>query len=241
MEPVPDHNVASQMLDKIFGEPWIVSKSKVKVPSPVRWRIRSWPVLVETDLSERKVDRTQSDSEKFHPALLDARCEGADLSLPSPEDIETYYDSHFGDTSTQRDITQVEAFKLLHCVAAPAPGSGASAMLLDRGDMARLWGVDGWNIDKAYSRVSPCCGWCTCSTGFQAPPGSPGATACGRGRWCFTCDAWYTMLNNTPPPHAWALLDVLLKKSLQMKNSEGNNHFSRLPSHSCDGSGCGCY
>ena len=242
IEPVPDHNAPSIMLDQIFGDSWTINKAKTRVPTATQWRVRSWPALSDADLAERKIDRSASDVERFHSSLLERHTDGTDVSLPTPEDIEQYYDGLLTDMSSQRDLSNLEAFKLLHSTSSSGSGGSGPAKLLERSDLARLWGVDGWNIDSAFSRLLPCTGVCFMSTGFKAPPQrDEGATNCGTGRWCFTCDQWYAMLNNCPPPHAWTLLEVALRRVLAAQTSQGSTHFSRLPSHSCDGSGCNCY
>lgn len=241
LEPVPETCAPSPMLDDVFGEAFVISKSKSKTPAARDWRVRSWPPLADGDLTERKIDRSVADAEKFQRALLDMRAgTPADVSLPSPEDIEMYYDCQNVE-STQRDNGQVAAFSLLHRPTGHGADAGQPPKMLDRADLARLWGVDGWDIDQAFSRVSPCCGWCSWATGFQAAQSSHDATPCGAGRWCYKCDQWYALLHACPPPHVWTLLEPLLRKSLGKQSAGTAAHFAKLTVHSCDGSGCGCY
>ena len=242
IEPVPQNNAPSQLLDQYFREAWNIPKQKTKIPTSSRWRCRSWPVLVEGDLSERKVERVDTDCLRFHNSLLQMRGDGPEVSLPTPEEVEAYYDDLGSPGGSQRDLCTVEAFKLMHSVAPTTSAGMAPGQLLDRGDLARLWGVDGWQIDTAFSRVAPCHTQCAMTTCFEASlGGAEGTTRCGVGRWCYPCDQWYAMLHATPPPHTYTLLHKLLQKTFSQTVAGTKSHFAMLPQHTCDGSGCGCY
>ena len=242
IEPVPANNAASQFLDQYFGEPWNIPRNKTKIPTSCLWRCRSWPVLSEGDLSERKVERIDTDCYRFHGSLLASRGEGPEVSLPTPEEVEAYYDDLGAPGGTQRDLCTVDAFKLIHSVSPASAAGSAPGQLLERADLARLWGVDGWQLDTTFSRVAPCHTVCAMTTGFAASlGGAEETTRCGVGRWCYPCDQWYAMLHATPPPHTYTLLHKLLQKTFSQPVAGTNSHFAKLPLHTCDGSGCGCY
>ena len=243
VEPLPSNGAASPMLDQFFGEPWDISQHKTKIPTSSKWRLRSWPETSVSDLAVRIVECTEEDAQRFDSSLLAFRSDGSAVTLPTPEDVESYYDDLGSPGGSQRDMGTVEAFKLMHHTSS-GPGSGAREppKLLNRVDLARLWGVDGWSIDQTFSRVLPCHETCALSTGFAATVGgSDVTTSCGQGRWCYPCDQWYAVLHAAPPPHTYTLLHKLLRGTFSRATAGPNNHFAKLPLHQCDGSGCGTY
>ena len=242
LEPVPANKAPSQLLDQYFGEPWIIPRSKTKIPTSCLWRCRSWPVLSELDLSERKVERIDTDNYRIHASLLPSCGEGPEVSLPSPDEVESFYDALADPAGTQRDLSTVDAFKVIHSVTSASAAGSAPGHLLDRADLARLWGVDGWQLDTTFSQVAPCHTLCAMNTGFAVTLGGlEETTRCGVGRWCYPCDRWYALLHATPPPHTYTLLHKLLQKTFSQSVAGMHSHFAKLPMHTCDGNGCGCF
>jgi len=199
--------------------------------------------LAESDLTVRKVESLGADAHKFDRELLALLSDGREAILPSPEDVEAFYDDLAGLNSSQRDMNSVAAFRLIHSAAA-AEGSGAREpqKLLSRTDLARLWGVEGWAIDQTFDRVLPCHKSCSLGTGFAVSAGGGDlSTVCGVSRWCYPCDAWYAVLHAAPPPHVFTVLQKVLHKIFSQSTGGPNNLFTKMPHHVCDGSDCLTY
>jgi hypothetical protein len=242
VEPVPLTGASSPMLDEVFGAAWVVPKQRTKVPT-CEWRVRCWPALSDLQLPERKVDPSPLDA-KFHRALVEfqANAGHSKVSLPTPEDFDSYLETAAMEAGGDRSLSKLPNSELLRSYGSEAEAhSGSSGQLLDRSQLARLWGVDGWNIDVSYNQVAPCLGTCCWSTGFLPIAGSYDGIKCGEGRWCIECDNWYSLLHRTAPPHVWNLLPALLREHLRQQAPSGRDDFAKLAVHSCNGTGCGCY
>ncbi len=232
-DPVAGHAGSADLLDKMFGRAFEIASHKTKVPVHP-WHFRSFPVAAESDLSTRRVQCTPAD-ELFATEIQELRRgSGQGLVFPTIQELEDYSDAvSFGDS---RDSAAENVYKLLQ-VACPSSSAPAGARrLLSRAELARVWGIDGWNIDEARQRLQPCCKRCDALTGF---PVAAGGVACGDARWCMHCEGWYKLLVETPPPHAFSLILPVLRASLQMKAPGGTSPgWSDLNMHVCSDSGC---
>ena len=237
LDPKPLFDVAPDLLKVCFGDAWDVSQQKTRVPARP-WRFRSWLPIAEQDFQVHRSEATPGE-EGWAPGLRSSRAGLKDVFMPMMEELEEYNDATaFSDGSAPPSNTY-ELFEVKQ-QKPDVPGSAATR-LLNRSELASLWGVGGWGIDEAFSRVHPCCVRCDSITGFASDKGMSGV-ACGAARYCIHCEAWYKMLIDSAPAHAHSLIHNVLHQSLLMPGPSGSQPgWASVESHSCDEAGCsGC-
>ena len=235
VDPKPLFDASPSLAQTCFGEGWEIPQAKTRVPCKP-WRFRSWPAVAEQDLHVDRVD--PSPEEEAFAADLRAMRAGLkpDVCLASMEELEQHNDSvNFNDGGAQA----ANSYELFAVKQKMADGStGCATRLLNRGELAHLWGVRGWGIDEAFNRVHPCCGRCDAITGFACDKGMLGV-ACGAARYCIHCEGWYKMLLDSAPAHAHSLIFKVLHQSLLMAAPSGTQPgWMSVESHSCDDAGC---
>jgi hypothetical protein len=230
-EPTVKGLPRSQYLDEVFGTAWEMDNSKHKVP--VReWFVRSWPALMPDVLTPRVTEG--AGTEFMHADIVNLHAgTGSGTVVPDHLEFEEYLDKKYLESD---GAPEPEGWNRLFSHGGPNAGC-----LLNRKQLARLWGVDGWGIDDVFDTQRPCFGSCHWTNGLQVPPDSPGAVRCGRERFCMSCDNFYAALHKNAPAHAWSMVSRLLAESLRMTEAAGENVFARLPQHMCDGLGCNCF
>ena len=231
-DPVVPYSSRTELLDKVFGPAFEVSAAKTKVPTSP-WRFRSHPALSSSDLAVRKVTDTTAEH-IFVKEIRDFRAGTADeLQLPSMQELEEYNDVV---SFENKEHGGANVYGLLQTAVSGAGSGESPGRLLSRADLGRLWGLEGWAIDEAHSRLHPCFARCDCLTGFSV---SQGGVTCGESRYCMSCESWYKCLLDSPPPHMFSLIGKVLRASLDTKAPCATvPAWADLKPHSCDGEGC---
>jgi len=221
----------SQYLDDMFGTAWEMDNSKHKVP--VReWFVRSWPALMPDVLTARVTESSGTDF--MHADLLSLQSgTGNGILVPDHVEFEEFLDKRYMESE---GTPEPDGWQRLISQGGPTAG-----YLLNRKQLAHIWGIDGWGIDDVYDAQKPCFGSLHWSNGLQCAPDAPGAVRCGQQRFCMSCDHFYAALHRCAPAHGWSMVSRLLAESIQMTEASGENVFAKLPQHVCDGLGCSCF
>ena len=228
--------VSSSLLDVAFGKSWMATSCTTLVPT-WPWFVRSWPRTTPEDL--RTWAPTPIDNEIFAAAVRTLR-EGLvteePIEFPRYSEMEAYNDRVFADN--QFDRPAPKGYEVLRV----RPNNCSRSGFLNRNDLSRLFGVDGYGAVAAHSRLYPCSVRCDPLSGCPVSEGSSVMSVqCGHDRYCMHCEMWYRMLTESAPAPVLSLIIPVLYDTLKkVACTRTVQPWSLVPPHSCDGQGCGC-
>ena len=236
LNPSTPAPVTSSLLDTAFGKSWTATSSTTRIPT-WPWHVRSWPTTCPEDL--RSWTSTPVDNDIFSAearSMREGLLPAEPIEVPRFEEMETYNDRVFSDSHIDRPAPK--SYDVLRV----APNGSSRTGFLNRGELSRLFGVDGWGGDTAHARLYPCCVRCDPLSGCPVAEGSSVmSVVCGHNRYCMHCEMWYRMLTESAPSPVLSLIAKVLCDTLKKTAPAGTvQPWSLVPPHSCDGQGCGC-
>ena len=164
LSPLRGSTTQDSLLDAAFGKPWELTPAKTRVPT-YPWAVRTWPSTQPEELQSRTLNPQPAD-DIFAPKVRELR-QGTTVDkveLPPLNVLEDYNDSlAFSDG---KEVDRPPNFDLLQAVRSSGGDHPRPAGMLNRTELARLFGVDGWEIDTAHARLVKCTGRCDPLSGF---------------------------------------------------------------------------
>jgi hypothetical protein len=233
----PENN---KSLNKIFGDPWVMSPAVLRVPQP-SFTIRCRPS------GNHEVTAVRRSLEKSHAAAnLHASLEPVfvntapfELELPGLLEIESILDKH----ATGVPLSDVETLSLAR-VSQHVPGASATpaskCRLLTRMNLAAIFGLESWHLNEHWNVKMPCSPLVNCITGIPVTRDSPEARPCGEPRWCRSCSEYYDALMLGPSPHLLQEVVQRLVKDAFFADSVNRPSIAEedLPPHLCTSPSC---
>jgi hypothetical protein len=237
-QQVPPNPNDAEDLSAIFGSPFVMDSSQLRVPQPP-YIVRSRPSANrEAHGAPRPVARTPA-VDRVNLELLQLFAPGAPFNvvLPSLQQIDAVLEKKADGLRLTPDESRALAMiSETQVVAGDTTGHGEQR-LLGRKAIAALFGIDQWSYLDHWQKKMPCSGLVNAVTGIPVAPGHPEAVECGCARWCPNCSEFYHCLLSCPNPHlVQHEVKHLLKSGLFTSDAElvkAPIATSELPSHVC--------
>ncbi|HSG19985.1 MAG TPA: hypothetical protein VLA31_04375 [Burkholderiaceae bacterium] len=203
-------------LNKLFGEPWTMNPSHLRVPQPP-WTVRCRPAEARAlDQAPRAMTKTPA-CESWHRDLQAMFATQAPFSLvlPSLSELDELMEKQAEGQQLSVDEQKKLAWVMEASVAGAVAAGGGAQKLLSRAALVAVFGLDGWALSEHWDKKMPCAGLINAVTGIPVAEGNPEAIRCGHGRWCSSCSELYDSLVSCPSPHLIAeIAKRLLKDGL---------------------------
>jgi hypothetical protein len=218
-------------LSAIFGFPFVMDSSQLRVPQPP-YVVRSRPdANREAHGAPRPVTRTAAVFASASPFSVVLLPQGSPFNvvLPSLQQVDAVLEKK----ADGLHLTPDE-----HSTLALISETGhGEQRLLGRKAIAALFGIDQWSYLDHWQKKMPCAGLINAVTGIPVAQGHPEAVECGCDRWCPNCSEFYHCLLSCPNPHlVQQEVKHLLKSGLFTSDAElvkAPIAISDLPGHVC--------
>lgn len=225
-------------LTKMFGTPWAMNPSHLRVPQQ-QFLARCRPATA-WDASSTPRSLTQTPAAAcLHRDILQIFAPQApfELELPLLPVLEVAIEKKVD----KQQLTPEEHLALAYLSETTEAASGAgvpdSPRLLGRRSLAAIFGLEQWTFLDHWSKKMPCAGVINMLTGIPVPKDHPEAVDCCRIRWCTSCCELYESLISCPSPHlVREIVARMLRDGLFSNPEQWTSQAIRvdeLPEHVC--------
>jgi hypothetical protein len=222
-QQVPADPNDAEHLSAIFGFPFVMDSSQLRVPQPP-YVVRSRPDANREAHGAPRAVTVVLPSLQRVDAVLEKK-----VVLPSLQQVDAVLEK-------KADGLHLTPDELSTLALISETGHG-ERRLLGRKAIAALFGIDQWSYLDHWQKKMPCAGLINAETGIPVAQGHPEAVECGCDRWCPNCSEFYHCLLSCPNPHlVQQEVKHLLKSGLFTSDAElvkAPIAISDLPGHVC--------